>query len=218
MIHQRYKDLCFGLVRPAAKFNHAIWTMRLRRKQNGQSVYLHLGCGPKYAEGFLNLDVNFKRKVDMWLDLRNGLPFPPQSVDGIYSCHFFEHLYMDELHALLRECRRVLKPSAGGRFLVPSLEQALQAYIRHDAAWFSDFPVSYQSLGGRLVNYLLCDSQHRLMFDFSFLEEVLNGAGFRRVARMTPGESQAFPAQVLQQVEGSTAGHVQISLVAEAWP
>ena len=37
--------------------------------------HLHLGCGTKYLPGFLNIDGNLFNKIDLWLDVRNGLPF-----------------------------------------------------------------------------------------------------------------------------------------------
>jgi len=76
----------------------------------------------------------------MWLDLRNGLPFPSHSVEGIYACHVFEHFYWKELIRVCNECFRVLHHGGGIRIPVPSLEMALEAYLRGDKPWFPDFP------------------------------------------------------------------------------
>jgi len=154
----------------------------------------------------------------MWLDLRNGLPFPSSSVHGIYSCHFLEHLYTDQLQTILRECRRVLHPRGGARFLVPSLDEAIAAFQRNDPRWFPDFPARYGSVGGRFVNYMLCDGQHRLMFDFSFMEELLHMAGFQTAEPGQLGKSQVLPWELLARVEDSRAGHVATSLIVEAYP
>lgn len=184
---------------------------------DGRLVFLNLGCGDKYINGFINVDGNIFREKDMWLDLRSGLPFPNESVDAIYSCHVFEHFYMDELKTILRECFRVLKYHGGIRVLVPSLEQAIAAYVAERKDWFPDFPSSYNSIGGRFFNYLFCDSQHRLAFDWSFLSELLHEAGFRVAVRTIPRKSGIFPSGILDQVEHMNQGYIQISSIIEAW-
>jgi prepilin-type processing-associated H-X9-DG protein len=44
-----------------------------------------------------------------------------------------------------------------------------------------NFPLSFESLGGRFSNYVFCDGQHPTAFDFGYMSEVLRGAGFRDV-------------------------------------
>src|SRR6185437_10267652 len=63
------------------------------RSVNGHRLDLHLGCGPKYLPGFVNIDANPMHKTDILLDIRCGLPFASNSVDSIYSTHMIEHLY-----------------------------------------------------------------------------------------------------------------------------
>ena len=52
---------------------------------------LHLGCGSKIFEGWINIDMN--PKGDFTLDLREGLPFADNSVELIYTEHSLEHFY-----------------------------------------------------------------------------------------------------------------------------
>jgi prepilin-type processing-associated H-X9-DG protein len=151
----------------------------------------------------------------MWLDLRRGLPFPPNSVDCIYSCHVLEHLYWREVRRVLRESFRVLKEGGSIRILVPSLELAVAAYVNREAGWFSDFPSRFESLGGKFSNFLFCDGQHRLGFDFSLMEEALVDAGFCLVQQMKPRASHCLPATLLAEFE-SPAGYIEASLVVEA--
>lgn len=205
-------------MRSVTKLNGYLWYIRnlMKLQRVHEPLFLNLGCGDKYVKGFLNIDGNVFRKKDMWLDLRNGLSLPDLSVDAIYSCHVFEHFYIDELQRILKECHRVLEPQGGIRILVPSLEQAISAYLAGNNAWFPDFPSSYDSIGGRFFNYVFCDSQHRLAFDFSFMSELLQEAGFRRVIRNEPGKSSLFPSEVLDKVEHMSERHIQTSLVVEA--
>lgn len=161
-----------------------------------QQAHLHLGCGPKYIKGFINIDANPLTKTDIWLDVRCGIPFPDGSVASIYSTHMLEHLYPDELERLLRECLRVLKPDGGVRFIVPNLRSAILAYQQNRTDWFDSFPRTYSSLGGRFSNFIFCDGQHRGGLDFDHLAEVLHKVGFRSIEESREGASRLFGEHV----------------------
>jgi len=198
VLHQRYKDLYFlGLAKAtlpnfwARKYLHAL------RPANGGPLHLHLGCGTKYLENFVNIDANPRQKTDLWLDVRCGLPFRSNSTASIYSTHMIEHLYPDELERLLRECLRVLKAGAGIRLVVPSLQAAIAAYQAGRTEWFYDsFPRHFDSLGGRFSNFLFCDGQHRTAFDFHYLREILMKAGFSSVEESAEGKSRIYSCRV----------------------
>jgi predicted SAM-dependent methyltransferase len=125
-----------------------------RARPAADGVRLHLGCGPKYLLGFINVDANPLVKADLWLDVRCGIPFSDGSVSSIYSTHMLEHFYPDELEQLLRECLRVLNPGGGVRFILPSLRNAILATNRNGTLgsilfhvisirWEAVFPTSY---------------------------------------------------------------------------
>lgn len=192
MLHQRYKDIAFWGIAKATVPNYLLHRYVLSASPRKGATHLHLGCGPKYLHGFLNIDGNLFNKLDLWLDIRNGLPFRGDSVDSIYSTHMFEHFYSDELDRLLRECLRVLKPGGGMRLLVPNLESAIKAYNENRINWFDSYPRHFDSLGGRFSNFVFCDGQHRTAFDFAYMEEVLGKAGFRSVERSAEGQSRLY--------------------------
>jgi prepilin-type processing-associated H-X9-DG protein len=199
LLHQRYKDIVFWGIAKATLPNYYLRRLMLRaRSTNGAShLHLHLGCGTKYLPGFVNIDGNLFNRLDMWLDVRNGLPFPSHNVDSIYSTHMFEHFYPDELQGLLGECLRVLKPGGGVRLIVPNLASAISAYSQQQIAWFdSAFPRHFDSLGGRFSNFLFCDGQHRTAFDFTYMDEVLRQAGFREVEQSAEGASRLYGGDV----------------------
>jgi len=62
-------------------------------------------------------------------DLRKGIPFPDQSVDGVYHSHLFEHLDRDAVAGFLAEVKRVLKPGGVHRIVVPDLEFEARRYL-----------------------------------------------------------------------------------------
>jgi predicted SAM-dependent methyltransferase len=208
VLHQRYKDLSFLLIGQATRPNY--WLKKLRGSRpslNGRHLDLHMGCGPKYLPGFVNIDANPMRKSDIWLDVRRGLPFASGSVDSIYSAHMIEHLYPDELERLLRECVRVLKAEGGMRIIVPSLSNAILAFQQNRRDWFyDDFPRHFDSLGGRFSNFVFCDGQHRTAFDLTYLEEILRKAGFREVVESAEGQSRLYGEKVPAFEPGDAAG------------
>jgi predicted SAM-dependent methyltransferase len=218
MISQQYKDLYFSALKPVARLNHWIWKVRLgwRRRPSPAPVLLNVGSGSNYLPGFINIEGNLQRKREMWLDLRNGLPYGEQTVDGIYACHVLEHFYLSDLRNILRECRRTLKSGKGIRIVVPSLEQAAAAYVAGKREWFPEFPSAFQSLGGRFFNFIFCDGQHRCAFDFSFFQELLTEAGFRNIRKACPGASDFFSQDHLAAMESRQDDILASSLIVEA--
>lgn len=188
MIAQKWKDRWYSIWTPVLLGNlykHKLLVSRIDRE-----IKANIGCGKSQFPGWINIDGNFLHRPDMWLDVRYGLPFRSASVKLIYSCHFFEHFHLDELKPLLAECCRVLQPDGGLRIAVPNLRSAIESYCRGSAEWFSTFPNHFDTLGGRFFNEMLCGDQHRVMFDFDFLSELLTGAGFQKTYEMRRGESQ----------------------------
>lgn len=217
MLHQRYKDFAFWCIAKATLPNYLLRRYLLGGGAAIDSAHLHLGSGPKYLRGFVNIDGNLFNKLDVWLDIRNGLPFSSNSIDSIYSTHMFEHFYPDELKLLLSECLRVLKPGGGVRLIVPNLESAIAAYNGGLSSWFDDsFPRHFDSLGGRFSNFVFCDGQHRTAFDFTYLDELFRKAGFREVERSAEGKSRLYRSQVPSYQPGDSAD-LPHSLYVEAF-
>lgn len=78
-------------------------------------VWLDIGCGPSKLEGAIGIDALDYDGVDLIGDVFDVLAsFPDQSVDYVYSKHFFEHV--SDLSRLIDEVSRVLK--VGGTMYV----------------------------------------------------------------------------------------------------
>jgi predicted SAM-dependent methyltransferase len=178
MLAQRIKDVYFGLSRYLCLPATALARLRYARKRPDGGFHVHLGCGHKYLPGLINADGNVFRKIDLWIDLRNRLPFPDASCALVYSSHTLEHLFPDEAIALLREIRRVLAPDGVARIAVPSFEHAMAVASGGRA---EDWPRPFDDPVGQAVNYLFCEGQHKYAYSYSILENFARQAGFADV-------------------------------------
>jgi len=182
-------------------------------------IRVHLGSGPKYVEGFVNIEGLPIWKSDILLDIRAGIPFRSGSAETLYCCHVLEHFDVGRIVRLLRECWRVLAPGGGFRIVVPSLERAIADYEADTlpATAGSRFG-RFESRGGRFNFEMLCDNNHPVMLDYSFLVELLGRAGrWRDVRRAGFGESGVLSPEDLQKAEGDRRDLMERSLVIEGF-
>lgn len=200
MIRQSLKDGYFALVRYLSLPSTMLARLKYRIQDPAQPEghYVHLGCGFKYLPGMINCDGNAFRKIDLWLDLRNGLPFPDQSCALVYSSHTIEHLFPYEAIALLKEIRRVLKPDGVARIAVPSMEHAL--VVATGRGKEEDWPRPFGDPVSQAVNYLFCDGQHKYAYTYEILRGFCEQAGFGGVTH----------ASALWGIEPRTYGAVTV--------
>jgi predicted SAM-dependent methyltransferase len=196
MKSQITKDLYYILFGKLSFLPYCWHKLFLRNRY--KDALLNIGCGPKYIEGMVNVDGNIFQKKDLWLDVTLGLPFLKNSVRGIYASHVIEHFKIKAVRRLLSEFHRVLKPGGTLRIVVPSLEYAVHAFSANDRSKFSDWPEKFSSIGGRFNNFLLCANQHRVMFDRTFLQELLNEAQYTSITEALPFNSRCFSPHQLQ--------------------
>jgi predicted SAM-dependent methyltransferase len=85
-------------------------------------LFLHLGCGERVLDGFVNLDfiphdarVSAWNMLDLWPDAWSG------KIDGIFSEDMLEHFFHAEQVYILCNMNRVLRPGGVARTLMPSL-------------------------------------------------------------------------------------------------
>ena len=79
-------------------------------EKRGKELKVHLGCGTKYKEGFVNVDVLDNIKVDLIHNLDiYPYPFKDNSASLIVANHIIEHL--DNPMKFMNECYRILKPN-----------------------------------------------------------------------------------------------------------
>jgi SAM-dependent methyltransferase len=71
-------------------------------------------------------------------DLSRGIPFGNGTVDVVFHNNVLEHLDREVAESFLIECRRVLKPGAIHRIVVPDFELAARQYLEHVARCDAD--------------------------------------------------------------------------------
>lgn len=108
---------------------------------------LHLGCGDKKLDGYVNVDV--VGKPDKVWDLSvYPWPFEDNSADEIFSEHFLEHV--SDYDQTILEMYRILKSNGILHFRVPHFRSACTPWHLHK--W--DFSVFTCKRLGEAVPYL----------------------------------------------------------------
>ncbi len=81
---------------------------------------LHLGCGNKLLDGYVNVDISGNPDVKHDLNV-TPWPFEDNSVDEIKAIHVLEHLGQtpEQFINILKEIYRVCKPDAFIEIIVP---------------------------------------------------------------------------------------------------
>ena len=83
---------------------------------------LHLGSGNRYLKGYIHVDISSHDHIDVKTSVDKLTSIKSDSVDEIYASHVLEYFDQDEVRAVLKEWRRVLKKNGILRLAVPNLE------------------------------------------------------------------------------------------------
>ncbi|HLP49077.1 MAG TPA: methyltransferase domain-containing protein [Candidatus Kapabacteria bacterium] len=79
---------------------------------------LNFGCGRDIRDGYINVDIDQSKKVDIAFDF-DMLPYPfsDNEFDEILADNVFEHL--TDIPAVMKELHRISKPGAIIKIIVP---------------------------------------------------------------------------------------------------
>ena len=139
---------------------------------------LHLGCGDKLWDGYVNIDM---KGGDVQCDIRH-LPYDAELADEITAIHVAEHFLITEILTVFRAWKAILKP--GGKLILelPCYDKVV-AHIKADAndrmtrwALFGD-PGSHQD-GVSAV--------HKYCYTIDEMQRLLTFAGFSKVKMEVP--------------------------------
>jgi len=185
---------------------------------------LNLGCGLNAPSGWINIDASFTAKLSKWkwfyialckimkikptiwpknimiVDVRNGLPFPDNSIWAIFSSHMLEHMNYEEANFVIKECYRVLCKDGVIRIIVPDLYQITKRYIdlithdpkgEHSQNYLKDLGIQEPSQKGikKVIFKIFSHSTHKHIYDEWSLKELLEKHGFININRKVYGQS-----------------------------
>lgn len=137
---------------------------------------LHLGCGDKKLDGFINVDIRETVGCDIIDDISRLSTFNNNSAKMIYCCHVLEHFGRNDFKKVLKRWNEILVPGGILRLSVPDLEQVFKQYVNNK--------ISLKNLIGFLYggqNYP--ENFHYMGYDFELLKEVLLECGFDNVKK-----------------------------------
>jgi predicted SAM-dependent methyltransferase len=152
-------------------------------QNEGNKVYVHLGCGVVNHPKFINVDTCDWPHVHYVQSVKRLNRFHDNSVDLIYCCHCLEHISHVEVPMVLREWRRVLKPSGILRLSVPDFDRILKIYADNDRLIEA---IERQLFGGQ--DYT--DNFHNSVYNRKHLEKLLSSAGFRNIREWQPSSDE----------------------------
>ena len=168
---------------------------------NGNSpISIELGHSHNGSEDWFTLDQNLA--CDLYWDCRNGLPFPTDSIDVLYSRKTLQSFSAQQLDFLLQECLRVLKPGGSFFFSVPDAEPVLKAYSE-GRRYFGDhgkaiWNPGWHETGSRMdqVSYVAYrNGHHQFLFDRENVLQLLRKAEFSPAELRKPDSKIDGPAE-----------------------
>jgi predicted SAM-dependent methyltransferase len=156
---------------------------------------LQIASGSNVLSGWLNTDLNPAKEI-MFLDASKRLPFGDCTFDYIFTEHFIEHLKYRGGVQLVQECYRVLKPGGRLRISTPDLSflielhdenktEVQKRYIKWEVDQYS--PDKVYAATFVINNFVRGD--HKFIYDYETLKNLLRKCRFVEVKRCEPGES-----------------------------
>jgi predicted SAM-dependent methyltransferase len=156
---------------------------------------LQIACGSNVLPGWLNTDLNPTKEI-MFLDATKRLPFGHCTFDYIFTEHFIEHLKYRTGMQLVQECYRILKP--GGRlristpdliFLIKLHEENKTEVQKRYIKWEVDRYNPDRIYADTFVINNFVRGDHKFIYDYKTLKNLLNKCRFAEIERYEPGES-----------------------------
>lgn len=149
-----------------------------RLLQNKSQINLELGSNVK-RHNFVTIDIG--NGADLYWDFLKPIPIADNLVNVIYSSHFLEHFYWDDLVKLLKEIYRILRPGGFFYICVPDARLFIDAYIKNKSLEIigNNNPYYHYYSPLSYVNYIAyMGKAHKYMFDKEEMISMLKSIGF----------------------------------------
>ena len=137
---------------------------------------LHLGCGKRYLEGYLHVDIAEFEHIDYQLPIDDLSTFKDNTAEEIYASHVLEYFDRNDVINVLTEWKRVLKPSGILRLAVPNFPKLVEVYQSSKELTSILGPLYGKwDIGNQEFIY------HKTVYDENSLKNVLEEVGFKNI-------------------------------------
>jgi predicted SAM-dependent methyltransferase len=166
---------------------------------------LHIGCGWRLLDGWLNTDLELIPDV-MEMDATQRFPFGDGTFQYVYTEHMIEHVPYPQGIYMLRECHRVMRNGGVIRVITPDLAAMMRLYggdlsadQKKYLSWFCQtfVPAEYPPGAVSTINAMFRLWGHQFIYDEATLADAMRAAGFSSVTRWSLGESDHSDLQDL---------------------
>ena len=130
----------------------------IRKLPQLKNFILDIGCGEKVTNGCVGMDRRDCGQEIIW-DARDGIPFPDNSVDGICTSHFLEHLNDADSMNFLRECLRVLKHGKEMKNRLPHATSPTACWFDHQTFWNESKIESLMRITEKIEPFLITENR-----------------------------------------------------------
>ena len=184
-------------------------------KINSSSIHLHLGCGEKYIDGFIHVDLNSYPHIDHISSI-NRLDFiEDNSVDSIYCSHTLEYFNREDARDALKEWHRTLKANGLLRLAVPDFNAIVNVYLKNK-------DIEGKGILGPLYGKWKSDNgnyfYHKTAYNEKSLTDLLTDCGFTNISIFDPIKvfGEDFDDYSLAYIPHKDSNGILISLNLEA--
>jgi predicted SAM-dependent methyltransferase len=139
---------------------------------------LHLGCGKRYLDGYIHVDIAEYDHIDYKTQIDKLEMFESNFADLIYASHCIEYFDRDEVKEVLSEWKRVLKPGGVLRLAVPDFSSLIKIYSKtKDLSNVLGPLYGKWDIGEEKFIY------HKTVYDMNSLTAELKNVGFQSVKK-----------------------------------
>jgi predicted SAM-dependent methyltransferase len=167
---------------------------------------LQVGAGHNNFKGWLNTDIE-PGPGQVYLDAGARFPFPDQTFKYIYAEQLIEHLTYPQAQTFVHESFRTLAPGGRIRLATPNLLLLIALFNKNKTDMQKKL-LDYQSHANNLpktplpetawFNMLVRNWGHQFLYDPQSLRATLEEAGFKQIAEVELGASDAPDLQNIE--------------------
>ena len=154
---------------------------------------LNIGCGPTHKNGWVNVDIQPFRSVDLVMDVTETWNF--DGVDIVYAEHFIEHLSLKNGIRFLFNAAESLKVGGYLRLSTPNVEWVLKTH--YDFASRSSSESAIQST--TRINRAFYGWGHQFLYSPALLERIMSEIGLVHIQFFRYGESDVVELQGIEE-------------------